>query len=69
MNAMFFEYIGQIAPLTIRHSHLRVLIRIFIMYGLYAFQEVFLVESDSERLFRTCWQSSLHIIQVFIPDR
>ncbi len=40
MDAMFFEYMRSPVPLTIRHPHLRVLIGIFIIYGLCAFQEL-----------------------------
>jgi hypothetical protein len=66
---MFFEYMRSLVLLTIRHSHLRVLIGIFIVYGLCAFQELFRVESDSKRLSWICRWSSLHIIQVFMPNR
>jgi len=69
MYATFFEYMRQLVPLTVSHSHLRVLIGIFIVYELCAFQELFRVESDFERLLGNCRWSNLHIIQVFIPDR
>ena len=54
MNAMFFEYMRSLVLLTIRHSHLRVLIGIFIVYGLCTFQELFRVEAYSKRLSGIC---------------
>ncbi len=67
MNAMFFEYIRPLGPLTIRYSHLRVVVWLFIIYELCTFQMLFRVELISKDFRDLSW-SSLYIIQVFVPD-